>query len=136
MATTISQITTAITTKLATINGLRVYDYTPDTVYPPVAYPSITNIDYHRAMAGGMIIYSFTISVVVGRVNERVAQEALDGYASYSGAGSIRAALETDPTLGGVVDTLIVPSSASISSTTIGEQDFLTLDFQLEVYAR
>jgi hypothetical protein len=136
MPATISQINAALATKLSTITGLKGYDYEPDTVYPPIAFPSITSIDYHRAMAGGLIIYDITIRVVVGRVNERVAQDALDTYASYSGAGSVRAALEADTTLGGVVDTLIVRTSASVASTAIGEQDFLSLDFQIQVYAR
>jgi hypothetical protein len=136
MATTISQITAAIAAKLSTISGLRVYEYTPDTVYPPVAYISINNIDYHKAMNGGLIIYSVSINIVVGRVSERVAQEALDEYASFSGAKSVRAVLEADRTLGAVIDTLLLSSSASVSATTIGDQDFLSLSFSLEVYAR
>lgn len=136
MVATISQINGAIATQLSTIDGLQGYDYEPDSIYPPVAFPSITNIDYHRAMGNGLVIYDITVRVVIGRVNERVAQEALDEYASYSGAKSIRATIEADRTLGGLVDTLILRNSASVSSTAIGEQDFLSLDFQIQVYAR
>ena len=136
MPATISQINQAIAARLATIDGLRAYDYAPDAYYPPLAFPSITSLDYHRAMAGGMVIYGITVRVVVGRVNERIGQDALDRYGSYGGAESVRSALEADLTLGGVVDTLIVQSSASVSSATIGEQDFLSLDFQLQVYSR
>lgn len=136
MPATISQINTAIATQLSTIDGLQGYDYEPDAVYPPIAFPSITNIDYHRAMGNGLVIYDITIRVIVGRVNERVGQDALDRYASYSGDESIRQVIESDRTLGGLVDTLILRSSASVSSAAVGEQDFLALDFQIQVYAR
>ena len=136
MPATISQINTALADALSAIDGLQGYDYEPDSIYPPIAFPSITNIDYHRAMGGGLIIYDITIRVIVGRVNERVAQDALDRYASYNGTESVRAAIEADLTLGGLVDTLILRNSASVASTAIGEQDFLSLDFQIQVYAR
>ena len=134
MAATISQVGAGLATRLSTISGLRVFEYQPDSAYPPFAFPSLTNIEYHKAMAGGAQNYTYTITVVTGRVDERSGQDELDAFASYDGAKSVRAAIEADRTLGGVVDTLIVSSSANVSSMSIGDNNFITLDFTLTVY--
>lgn len=134
MAATISQVNAGIAARLQTISGLRVFDYQPDNAYPPFAFPSLTNIEYHKAMAGGAQIYTYLITVVTGRVDEKSGQDELDAYASYSGDRSVRAAIEADRTLGGVVDTLILSSSANIASMSQGDNNFITLDFTLTVY--
>ena len=134
MAATISQINAGIAARLQTISGLRVFDYQPDNAYPPFAFPSLTSIEYHKAMAGGAQFYTFLTTVVTGRVDEKSGQDELDAYASYDGASSVRAAIEGDRTLGGVVDTLILSSSANIASMSQGDNNFITLDFTLTVY--
>ncbi len=135
MAATISQVNAGIKTRLATISGLRVFDYMPDAVNPPLAFPVLTGIEYHKAFSGGDVQFSYNVGVVVGRVSERTAQTTLDQFMSYSGASSIRAALEGDKTLGGIVDTLTLSSSANISSLAIGDANFITVDFTLLVYS-
>lgn len=135
MVATISQVNTGIKARLATIAGLRVFDYMPDAVNPPLAFPVLTGIEYHKAFGGGDVQFAYNIGVVVGRVSDRTAQTTLDQYMSYGGATSVRAALEGDPTLGGIVDTLILSSSASISSLVIGDANFITVDFTLLVHS-
>jgi hypothetical protein len=134
MAVTISQVSAGLKARLATISGLRTYDYQPDTGYVPFAFPGLTTIEYHKAMSGGMRIFTFNITVVTGRVDERTGQDELDAFASYDGAKSVRAALEADKTLGGIVDTLIVTSSANVSALSQGDNQYLTLDFTVTVY--
>lgn len=134
MAATISQVSEGIATRLATITGLRTFSYQPDNAYPPFAFPSLNSIEYHKAFSGGMQTYSFTVTVVTGRVDEKSGQDELDAFASYDGAKSVRAALEADKTLGGVVDTLILSSSANVSAMSVGDSNFITLDFTLTVY--
>lgn len=134
MAATISQVNAGIAARLATIEGLRVFDYQPDNAYPPYAYPSLSNIEYHKAMAGGAQTYTYLVTIITGRVDERTAQDELDAFASYDGARSVRAAIEADRTLGGVVDTLILSSSANVSAMSIGDNNYITLDFSLTVY--
>lgn len=134
MAATIGQISAALAARLATISGLRAFDYQPDSAYPPYAFPGVTNIEYHKAMAGGSQTYTYTIMVVTGRVDDKTSQDELDRYASFDGAQSVRAAIEADRTLGGVVDTLILSSSANVSSMAIGDNNYITLDFTVTVY--
>lgn len=135
MPATVSQVATAIATKLATVSGLRTVAFQPDQLNPPVAFPILNGITYHNAFQGGDVEMDWNIMVVVGRYTARTSYSVLDGYLSYSGASSIRAALEGDPTLGGVVQTCVLPSSASIASVTQGEEEFLSVEFTLTVHA-
>lgn len=134
MAATISAVGAGLKTALATIPGLRTFDYQPEQLNPPFAYVSLNTISYHGAFQGGMQEMEWNVTVVVGRWVDRQANARLDEYAAFSGAKSVRAAIEADKTLGGVCDTLIVQSSASISSLEAGDADFLTVDFQVTVY--
>jgi len=134
-ATTVSQIKTGLAANLATVSGLRAYAYQPDNVNTPFAWPLLDSIQYNGAMGGGLITHKFTISVVVGRSAERTAQTLLDGYLSYAGAISIRQAIESDRTLGGVVQDLIVESANNISTLEANDATYLAIDFVVTVYA-
>ena len=133
--TTVSQIKTCLAANLATVSGLRAYAYQPDNVNTPFAWPLLDSIQYNGAMGGGLITHKFTVSVVVGRSAERTAQTLLDGYLSYAGATSIRQAIESDRTLGGVVQDLIVESANNISTLEANDATYLAIDFIVTVYA-
>jgi hypothetical protein len=49
MPATISEVATGLATALATVSGLRTYNYQPEQLNPPVAYPELTTVTYHRA---------------------------------------------------------------------------------------
>lgn len=134
MATTVSQVKTGLKTRLLTISGLQARDYQPDNVSPPYGWPMLESIGYHGAMGGGLVTYEFTVSVVVSRVVEKDAQTKLDGYLSYDGTTSIRAAIEGDKTLGGVASNLIVKSAGNISQIDIGDASYFAIDFAVTVY--
>ena len=78
----ISDIRAGIATNLATITGLRTAAEIPDNPNPPVAIVSLDSVNYDRAYAKGMVDYSFTVTVIVGRSAERIAQRTLDTYLS------------------------------------------------------
>jgi hypothetical protein len=86
-------------------------------------------------MRGGLVTHIFVVSVVVGRSAERTAQRALDGFLSYEGATSVRAALEADRSLGGVVQNLLVESASNISTMDGNDATYLMVDFRVVVYA-
>lgn len=134
MPATVSQVATGLQTRLATITGLRTFNYQPEQENPPFAYPQINNINYHRAYSGGDVVMDWTVYVVVGRWLDRTAHASLDDYLSYSGAKSVRAAIEADPTLGGVCSTLIVRSGADITSLDANGAQFLVIQMQVEVH--
>ena len=134
MPATVSQVAAGLQTRLATISGLRTFNYQPEQENPPFAYPQINSINYHRAYSGGDVVMDWTVYVVVGRYLDRTAHAQLDDYLSYSGTKSVRAAIEGDPTLGGVCSTLIVRSGADITSLDAGGAQFLVIQMQVEVH--
>lgn len=134
MPATVSQVATGLQTRLATITGLRTFNYQPEQENPPFAYPQINSINYHRAYSGGDVVMDWTVYVVVGRYLDRTAHAQLDDYLSYSGTKSVRAAIEADPTLGGVCSTLIVRSGADITSLDANGAQFLVIQMQVEVH--
>jgi hypothetical protein len=135
MPATVSQVATALKTALATISGLRAYSYQPEQLNPPIGFPVLNTVTYHGAMGGGLVTMDWTINVVVGRYVDRVAHATLDGYLSYSGATSIRAALEADSTLGGVVQNLILSSATNVSALEQDDAEFLQISSTRTVYA-
>jgi hypothetical protein len=134
MPATINQIATALATQLATIPGLRTYAYQPDQLNPPIAFPILQTVNYHKAFGGGDVTTDWNITVVAGRYTDRTAHSLLDSYLSYSGASSIRLALESNPTLSGVVATLVLSSAANISAVTVGDAEFLQISMQCQVH--
>ena len=135
MPATVSQVMTGLATRLGTISGLRTYTYMPDQLNPPVGFPIIESVDYHKAFAGGDVQMRCAVFVIVGRYVDRTAHTALDGYPAYSGATSIRAAIEGDRTLGGVAKTLIVESGLNISAVSVAESEFLQVQCSVIVHA-
>ena len=87
----ISDIRDGLATNLATISGLRTAADLPDNPSPPIAVVQLNNVSYDQAFKQGLALYSFTITVIVGRVSERTAQARLNAYAS-TGAGGIKQA--------------------------------------------
>ena len=134
MAATVSQVATGLAARLATIAGLRTSTYQPEQLNPPFAFPTLNRIEYHKAFGGGDVVMDWTVNVIVGRYVDRNAFATLDGFLSYSGATSIRAAIEGDKTLGGVCQTLVLPSGANIMSLSSADAEFLQIQFQVTVH--
>lgn len=134
MPASVSQVMTGLKNRLATISGLRAFAFQPDYINPPTAFPTLNEVSYHGAMGGGDVVFDGLIQVIVGGVSDRTTQNLLDGFASYSGASSIRAALEGDKTLGGVAQTLVVNRSLGIRRMTIGDADFVTVEVAFQVH--
>lgn len=135
MPATVSQVAEGLRERLATINGLRTFAYQPEQVNPPVAFPVLDSIEYHRAFGGGDVQMRFMVFVIVGRYLDRVAHANLDGYLSYDGATSLRQAVEGDTQLNNRVRTLVIDSGMSISALTVAEAEFLQVSFSVIVHA-
>jgi len=133
MAATASQVVLGLKNRLATITGLRTFSYQPSQINPPVAFPVINQVNYHRAMGGGLVVFDCVVYVITGRYTDDRAMADIDDYLAFSGAKSIRAALEGDETLGGVAQSLTVASSTDITSVSQGDAEFLQIATQLTV---
>lgn len=132
---TMGQIRTGLATNLAKINGLRTSSFVPDQVNPPIAVVIPQRITFDAAFKRGLNTFEFTVMVIVGRADERTAQNLLDGYCNSTGATSIKTAIESDRTLGGVVQDLRVTELRNIGPVVIGENTYLTAEFIVSVIA-
>jgi len=131
----ISTLRTQIATNLATITGLRTTSTMPDNPNPPVAIVIPRSVSYDEAFRKGMQIYGFNVMVIVGRVDERSAQNNLDAYCSSTGSSSIKLAVERDKTLGGNAFDVRVTEMTSYGQITVGEVVYLSGEFAVLVYA-
>lgn len=129
----IADIRKGLGKNLATLRGLRVAESIPDQVNPPVAVVALSNVVYDGAFAKGLVEYNFTVSVVVGRASEREAQRRLDAYIS-TGATGVKAALESERSLGGAVYDLRVTDMTQVGSVVVGDVTYLACDFSVTVY--
>jgi len=110
MATNLPEIMDAVGVRLNSVDGLRGSGYAPDEPNPPAAFPLIPPFNYRESMRRGTYTINLQVAVLVGAQLDRAGQKRLAGYASQTGATSIRAALEGDKTLGGLVSDLVVDS--------------------------
>ena len=131
----ITNIRSGLATRLATISGLRTASTMPDNPNPPIAIVIPDNINFDNAFQRGMDTLTFRIFVVVGRADERTAQNSIDSYCATSGTSSIKAAIEGDKTLGGAAYNCRVTDMRNYGSVIIGEVTYLSCEFVVAVYA-
>lgn len=131
----ISNLRAGLADNLKTIPGLRVVETLPDLVNPPMAMISLDSIAFNKQNQNSMAEYTFKISVVVGRVSERVAQQNLDLLVAPEG-NSVKAAVESDRTLGGYAYDVFIPALTAIGAIQINGIDYLSAEFSVQVFAR
>lgn len=135
MTTTVSAIRDALAVNLGTIPGLRTKSYVPDNPEPPMAVIEPTSIDYDTTFGRGLDTLMFNINVLVGRASDRTAQASLDSYCSSQGTYSVKTAVESDRTLGGIVSDCRVVRLSSYGQVTVGDTIYLAAEFVVQVYA-
>lgn len=122
-------------TRLATISGLRVASELPDNPNPPIAIVNLRNINYDQAFGKGLAVYTFVVTVIVGRAAERVAQQKLNDYLDNTGNQSIKTAIESDKTLGGAAFDTRVVSLDNIGNVQLSDATYLAAEFTVNVYS-
>jgi hypothetical protein len=127
-----SNVRSGLKTRLATISGLKTYDYIPDSVNVPGAVVGQLDLDFDAALNRGLDRASCTILLIVGRMSESAGQTKLDGYLASSGSTSVKAAIEADVTLGGAVQTLRV-TNATAGSVQVAATDYLAYRYTVEL---
>jgi hypothetical protein len=95
MASDIGTVMDQIGTALATITGLRVYDFPPKSAQPPFAFVDMPDqVEFDLAYGRGADRTTINVVVGVADVIDRASRDALAGYAAGSGASSIKAVLD------------------------------------------
>ena len=134
MPATVAQVLDAVTTQLRAA-GIRTYDRPADVSAVPAVFVLIDAVDYQNAFALGDPRMTFTLTALVARTSDRAAYDRLSDFIAPSGAQSLRQMLETDRTLGGVCQTLIVQRADNIRMLSQGDADYLAVDVSLLVHA-
>ncbi len=129
----ISKVRERIGKNIERISGIRIYDQIPDVVVPPCAIVGQLDFTFDIDNARGLDQASVDVYVIVQRISERAGQEKLDELLGGTGNKSIKTAIESDRTLGGLVDTLRVISAESGTYQT-GDQTFLSYRYNLAVW--
>lgn len=135
MAIDITAIRDALAENLSSISGLRTSGNVPDNPNPPIAVVFLETVEYDDAFRGGLTTLMFNIMVIVSRADDRTAQNKLNDYISPDGVLSIKSAVESDRSLGGLVQTLRLRALTSLGSTIINEQEYMAAEFSVAVYA-
>lgn len=135
----IAAIRNGIKARLVTIDGLAAHTQVPASVNPPAAIITTQTpfIEYHLANAKGLAQLNFNIQLLVGRQDERRAQELLDQYLS-AGTGvtkSIIDAFEADTTLSGSCSSSIIMTAGEYFATDLGDSSYGSVILPLTVYA-
>ena len=108
MSTDITPIRIALANALKVIPGLQVSPYLMANATPPCAQVTRGPVIYDLTMQDGLQRPNFTIIVYVALVSDLGSQKLLDRYLAATGSLSVKAALEADTTLGGLVQDLHV----------------------------
>jgi hypothetical protein len=120
-------------TRLATIAGLRVYDYPAEVAAPPAAIVGLpTAVDYDWTKGRGSDRVVVPVVVLVGKVSDRASRDALSLYAAGSGSKSVKTAIEADVDLGNAAQTCRVQTTR-IEVVTLNGIDYLGATFDCEV---
>ena len=132
---TFSNIRTGLAANIGNISGLRTYSFIPDVINPPVAIAAPTSVEYDAAFDRGHDSLLWDVIVIVSRDSERAAQDALDSYCDSTAATSIKAAVESDITLGGACIQARVTDMTSYQTLAVGETQYLAATFRIAIIA-
>lgn len=113
--------------------GIRASAYILDAVNPPIVMFTPGDMEYDGTFGHGEDSRPFTGLVIVGRVEVESAQVLLDELRETTGTTSLKAALESDRTLGGAVDGIQVTSFSAPRPRTYGEITYLSADVSIRV---
>lgn len=132
----IQAIQAGLASAAATITGLNAYSSLPDSITPPVFGVIELDVDYNKSFStGGLTQANFSCGVYASRGDSPTGRAKLVGYMAPTGAASIKAALESDRTLGGVARTLNVDRvRGAYRLYTIAGVDYLGAIFEVRLW--
>ncbi len=132
---TLWEIAEAVATQAKDATGLRSQPEIVGRIDPPFLMVGVPPIPNYRATMGRgrVLIEDWPLYVLTSARMDRIGQERLADYASWSGDRSIVTALEAEPTLGGVVLDLAVMSFRPLGTDEVGLIGYFGGEFRLSV---
>jgi hypothetical protein len=132
---TINEIRQGIIDNLSTIYGLRAAAVVPEAPNPPVAIVELSSGSYDTTFGRGLDSWQFTVTLIVGRSDNRAAQISLDEFVASSGGRSVKQAIESNKTLGGFASDCRVTNLNSYGQITLGDTTYSGAEFAVSVWA-
>lgn len=117
------------------IPSLRVHGLIPDQINPPAALVRPSRTDYDQTMGRGLDEIEMLVLLIVGRMDDRSAQLALDAYCDTTGTSSVKRAIESNRTLSGVINDLRVTQMRNYGPVEFAGAAYLGAEFVVSVYA-
>jgi hypothetical protein len=110
-------------------DGVQIGKYVITSPTPPTLQIRLGPLNYHQAMNDGLNEFTIIVQGVTSR--DDAGQMLIDGWAAV---GGVKAAIESDPTLGGAVGNTVVRSMAEPVVATVGGVDVLLAEWSVTVY--
>jgi hypothetical protein len=108
---TAADIRAGITAALTAIPDMQASPYVLANPTPPSAHVMRGEIEYDQAMQGGTHTWTMRVQAFVALTSDIGSATILDKFLAVDGIYSVKAAIEADRTLGGVIQDLHVTSA-------------------------
>jgi hypothetical protein len=135
MSTTVDEVCEALAGRLATISGLRAHAVWPDSLNAPAAIVDATGEDWHQSL-GDYSMLRLDVLLVVAPATSGGLARGLDKLAPYlarTGTQSVKAAIEGDRTLGGLVASVMAIGWRDKGVLDIGGAEYIGARIGVEV---
>ena len=135
-AATLSAIRLGLKANLETITGVQVSAYLDANPTPPAIEVTLEDDTEYLTMGRATIEWKFLVRAYVGMAVEQQAQVLLDLLMESAGASSVRAAIESDKTLGGAAqDVAVSGMRAPRIYSRAGGPEYLGAEWAVDVLA-
>jgi hypothetical protein len=114
------------------INPLRVYTTRPGTIDPPAVIFTMDTLTFDTSLDGDTDDISFMVTTFTSMSSDRGEAE-LYGYIQREGSLSIKQHLESDDTLGGLVEYLTVTRATKVGIATYGGAQFYAAPLEVHL---
>lgn len=132
MAINLNTAMDAIGAALAGITGVRVYDYLAENVAVPAAVVGLPMpLTYDHTKGRGTDRATFPVYLVVGRVSDRAARDALAVYCDGTAAATVAVKAAVDA----VAECRVIDVDFSNPVMTIGGAEYLAATFHVDYVA-
>lgn len=135
MTATISQAWDALDAALA-MDGVHIANQPTGNINPPalVTTPGEGEFFDYKTSFDGAPVLPMLVMALVGRGQDKASRTTLCEFIAQTGSRSVFAAVESDPTLGGVVSSAAVLNATNFGSISFGGPEYLTCTFTVEIY--
>jgi hypothetical protein len=136
MAASLTEIRNAIKAALD-IKDFNAYAVEPPAPKPPAgwSFPAPGNAAEFHQTFDDAVTWHMRVTVVVAATDVGRSQSNIDVYLAPTGERSIKALLEADPSLGGVVDSVSVKGIVAYGALDIAGTSAVAATFDVEVFA-